>query len=195
MKKEIMQRNWNWFEKLLNLDKLDKFREENQNLHEALDKYDAEIVELSRQNLLLQAQVTIIKEGFPVPKSYVGLGSLVQKQVKGFTSKYEVLDEGYDMISLSELKKYLRWNKVSNRKWTREDFDCDNFAIKVMSDVKEWMPRACFGFCTITFDNGYRHAVNLFIDENYQVWFVEPQNDMCYKNSYPGLNKVDNVII
>ena len=50
--------------------------------------------------------------------------------------------------------------------------DCDDFAIHLWSKVKKDYPLLSFGF---VLSSG--HAFNIFIDNNLEIWIVEPQTD------------------
>jgi len=178
---------------------MEMLEEDTKILTEELNLMEQEIGKLTAklegsEERVLQLQGELPEE-FPLPKELQPISEARLKVlVKKFTEDYEILDGKYETCSIKELKKFLRYNKVSTRKWLQEDWDCDDFARQLWADSKKWVHRLPIGLCTITLKS-YRHAINIFIDDKQDIWFIEPQNDKCYKGYFPGLVKVDRVNI
>jgi len=90
-------------------------------------------------------------------------------------------DSKYKTTSVSQLSKFLTWDKTNEREYVSEWFDCDDYSYVLTGDIKipgwEELP---FGMLwTETPDGG--HAVNVFVDNEKKVWIIEPQNDSIKK--------------
>ena len=96
-------------------------------------------------------------------------------------AKYYILDENYKSCTLTQFKKILE-KDFTNWKLYTKDYDCDNFAFRLYSNLKNKYPKLAVG---IVFSDG--HAFNVFVDNEGFAWYVEPQNDKIY--SYSKLTK------
>lgn len=112
----------------------------------------------------------------------------------GFTEIYTILkaaypecpiyigDREYKTTSVIELKRFLRDDLTDIEKYVDEYFDCEDFSFRLMGNLSNpaWgsLP---FGIMWTQRENDGAHAVNLFIDNNREVWIVEPQNDNMFK--------------
>ena len=94
------------------------------------------------------------------------------------TDNINQLDKQYNLYSFQQIKDFLLKNQLNFNKFKEELYDCDDFALHLMSEIKKEFHGIPFGF---VINKG--HAFNIFIDENKQVWFVEPQSDRMYKSS------------
>lgn len=63
-------------------------------------------------------------------------------------------------------------NKLDLKEYRTIRHDCDNFSYELMGATSEWCSSLAFGIVW-----GAEHAFNLFVDENKEVWAVEPQTD------------------
>lgn len=90
-------------------------------------------------------------------------------------------DSKYKTTTLDELKRFLAWDKTSEESYISEWYDCDDFAAVTNGTINipgwYWLP---FGIMW-TETPGGGHAVNVFVDNLYNVWIVEPQNDNCFE--------------
>jgi hypothetical protein len=103
------------------------------------------------------------------------------------------VDAKYGIYKLDDLKKFLASDGIDQLSYVKESFDCDNFAFVLLGEEKKWFAKgkfecgSCFGYLAGDIrksetDTEVRpHAVNCFVDENRQVWLVEPQNDQLFK--------------
>ena len=91
-----------------------------------------------------------------------------------------VSDNEYQTTTFSEYERFLHWNQVDKRLYIKEYYDCDDFSFQLMGDsqIPGWSSLA-FGILWTSTPNG-GHAVNFFIDNNYDIWIVEPQNDHIF---------------
>lgn len=89
-------------------------------------------------------------------------------------------DRDYLLTSLSEVKRFLEWNKVDKDHYVNDDYDCDNFAISLYADAIRWTNGLCFGFFITE-----GHAKNLFITNDRKVYEIEPQSDVVHELKSP----------
>lgn len=60
-------------------------------------------------------------------------------------------------------------------------YDCDDFALQLYASVKLIYPDASLGVMWATRNNfTTTHALNVFIDNNRKVWYLEPQTGEIY---------------
>jgi len=81
-------------------------------------------------------------------------------------------DNQYDLTSISEASKFTESTKVANGKWTTDAHDCDNFSFASMGYWSDGLYSFAYG---IAWSQG--HAFNIMIDDQKQVWIVEPQTN------------------
>jgi len=96
-------------------------------------------------------------------------------------ARHYLLDADYKSCSIAEFKSLLK-KDFTNWKIYHKDYDCDNFAFRLYSNLKNKYPKLAVG---IVFSDG--HAFNVFVDNEGFAWYVEPQNDKIY--SYSKLTK------
>lgn len=119
--------------------------------------------------------------------------TILEKHLGGSRTQYNPIlkDSQYTLFSLNTLKRFLAKNRADNIDYTKESFDCDDFADVLMGDVKRWLLSDLKGghpFGTILGDirhdinssKPYPHAMNIFVDNERKVWLIEPQNDRIY---------------
>ena len=87
-----------------------------------------------------------------------------------------ISDRKYKLVSIGMLKMYLRFNQVNKIRYTSDEFDCDDFAMKLATDVRWWFKGSTFGIVWTG-----SHALNFFIDRDKKVWLVEPQTDEIFE--------------
>lgn len=95
-------------------------------------------------------------------------------------AQIKIADAVYSTVSLEEFNKWIRDDMVSDRRYYKNYFDCDNFA--------RWLRCAMFKinlvykteitmlYCEGGAPGGY-HAFNMFIDDADNLYIVEPQDD------------------
>ena len=90
-------------------------------------------------------------------------------------------DLEYEKISKEDLIKFLRSDDTDLYQYKPEIFDCDDFSYRLMGQLSipgySGIP---FGIVWTKTPRG-GHALNCFIDENCNVWLVEPQSDKVFK--------------
>lgn len=118
----------------------------------------------------------------PFNKLYARTGDHVKTVLRRTypSAQIKIADRTYSTVSLKEFDTWIRNDMVSARKYYKEYFDCDNFA--------RWLRCAMFKvnltykteitmlYCEGDAPDGY-HAFNIFIDNDDNVYVVEPQDD------------------
>jgi hypothetical protein len=90
---------------------------------------------------------------------------------------------GNVFIKLSDAKYALPANsKVSamSRFTARQDWDCDDYAIAAMVPMRNY----AFGVMYITTAKGERHVANVFVNQNREIMFWEPQKNEFYHGKF-----------
>lgn len=86
-------------------------------------------------------------------------------------------DSVYMTTTVEELKRFLEDDKTNEYRFVSEFYDCDDYSDRLMGMIHsvEWgaLP---FGTIWTETPKG-NHAVNCFVDDKYNVWIIEPQND------------------
>lgn len=107
------------------------------------------------------------------------LGQVFDKNIQIHLS-----DGNYHLPSVPEVNEILNDDDLNLTKYVSELMDCDDYALLLKAEfvVRQNMYRKenpyCFGEVWGEFPTP--HAINLFIDNNHQVWFVEPQTDEIF---------------
>ena len=92
-------------------------------------------------------------------------------------AQHYLLDEKYSSCSLEQFKKLLK-KDFTNWRIYNKDYDCDNFAFKLYSNLKNKYPTLSIGIVLSA-----SHAFNIFVDKLGKVHYIEPQNDKIYDYS------------
>ena len=87
------------------------------------------------------------------------------------------LDLKYYLTNQTNFLNIVAWDWVDSKKYQRETFDCENFAIAFKSHV-DWQ----FGLnqVGIVIDYAAGHGYNLVIFPDGRVMLLEPQNDQLF---------------
>lgn len=97
-------------------------------------------------------------------------------------ANHYILDDNYTSTSIDEFKELLK-SDFTNWKIYNKDFDCDNFAFALLSNLKNKYPTLSLGIVFSAY-----HAFNIFVDKQGKAWYIEPQSDKVY--SYGRLTKL-----
>ena len=92
-----------------------------------------------------------------------------------------ISDTMFQTTTKEELIRFLKEDIVDKNKYISEKYDCDDFSYQLMGNISspKWgmLP---FGILWSETPNG-GHAINCFIDNNREVWIIEPQSDKIFK--------------
>ncbi len=93
----------------------------------------------------------------------------------------ELSDKKYKTAPFTEYERFLRYDETDKLIYTSEWFDCDDFSVRLHGNITiPYWSALAFGELWVKTPSG-GHAVNLFIDNDREVWIVEPQNDKIFK--------------
>jgi len=86
-------------------------------------------------------------------------------------------DSQYILVDKPTIKEFLIYDDTNTKKYVRETFDCDDFAFTLWRNVRSSLGNVAFGVVSIVINDTSGHVLNLFVDTNWHIYFVEPQND------------------
>ena len=123
------------------------------------------------------------KYGKPAPAKIVGgiNGETLDIRIDNACGKLDYscitkhrCDSIYRLTTVEEMKRFLEFDDTDKLQYIPDYRDCDDYARLLVARVQRWTPGLAFGYITVM--EG-RHAVNIFIDVNHDVWYIEPQSD------------------
>jgi len=92
-----------------------------------------------------------------------------------------ITDREFKLVDTDHLQRYLNTNPVSDRKYVKEQHDCDDFAYIIQGDVTRWDSDLAFGIIHGRDLNGNPHMWNVCIGTDKKIWFIEPQTDRVWQ--------------
>ena len=108
-------------------------------------------------------------------------------------------DGYYKLIkNVDTVRNFLYYDNTDELEYINDIRDCDDFAIILDGNVRTYNGDTSFGIAFMRL-HSCGHVMNFFIDSNYNIYFVEPQNDrimdiQTLKEDY-GDFSIDLVII
>ena len=90
-------------------------------------------------------------------------------------------DNRYKTTTKQELMRFLKEDNTDKYGYVSEWFDCNNFSYHLHGNISSpsW---GCLPFGILwTTTSGGGHAINCFVDNNREIWLIEPQNDLMFK--------------
>jgi hypothetical protein len=102
-----------------------------------------------------------------------------------YSSQVYVSDNSFSLTDLESCQKFVEETKVQYQTWVNDHHDCDNFSFELMGYFSEGMWSYVFGIAWSS-----EHAFNFFIDQNKQLYVVEPQTDNFIKIEDAKTNKL-----
>jgi hypothetical protein len=109
-----------------------------------------------------------------IPGNNITNGELRNLLVSKFPDAQIWLSDGdYRLCSPDEIDHILSLDDTAKYAYNPDTFDCDDFSYRLMGNLS--VP----GYSDLAFGIVWTnvHALNLFIDSNKQIWFIEPQTD------------------
>jgi len=94
-------------------------------------------------------------------------------------------DKHYDSLERKDVAAFLKWDLTDERQYKNEKFDCENFALRTMSNaqiyfVDKFNINPAFGMCWVSGRKGM-HAINFYIYKSHDsIVYIEPQTDEEY---------------
>lgn len=90
-------------------------------------------------------------------------------------TQHYLLDKNYKSCTIEEFKELLKKDFTNWKLYKKNSYDCDNFAFKLYSNLKNKYPTLSIGIVIST-----SHAFNVFIDKFGKAHYIEPQTDKIY---------------
>ena len=109
---------------------------------------------------------------------------------KGYKSL--MLDRIYNSYTLDTIQDTLKINGISEKRYRKEIYDCDDFAFATFAAVRAKLSGVPFGVVIGITVKGVPHAWNIFVDTDDKIWFIEPQSDKIF---LPTTEKIRLIII
>lgn len=126
---------------------------------------------------LLQKSEPDFKPSSTQDISYSELMAIIRRR---FPDEGEIYlsDRTYKLCNIDDVREFCQRDNTNHQKYTANDFDCDDFAYRLMGQFStpDWSALA-FGICWTD-----RHALTCFVDEDKMLWFLEPQSDAIESN-------------
>lgn len=92
-------------------------------------------------------------------------------------------DNHYELATMESFKRFLEADRTDKYKYIGDPggFDCNNYVeiLSGNSSIPKWASIP-IGSCWLSKP---AHAVNVFVDENKDIYLVEPQNDYIFRLS------------
>ena len=145
------------------------------------EKLKAAALETQNTGLRQQLEDALKQQNLPPqPKltgemAYSELNDLLCLKI-GPTNKFYIADIIYYLTSVSEMKRFLEYNKTDLRTYVPERWDCDEFSFSLMGYENYWAGDLAFGIAW-----SLTHAFNIFIDDQKKLWVIEPQTDQMWE--------------
>lgn len=95
-------------------------------------------------------------------------------------------DRNFWLCELEDIEQFLDWDETNHHNYTTEEYDCDDFAKRLCGQfaIPGW---SHFAFGLVWTDV---HAMNILVDTNRDVWFIEPQSDARRSDLLPWQGNV-----
>ncbi len=122
-------------------------------------------------------------EGIPEIKGEIKIGK-VNFLLKGHCKNIFLSDPIFKTTSMEEAKRYSEESMVQARSYIKDFHDCDNFSYALTGYWSDSLKSFCFGIAW-----SKSHAFNIMIDNNKQIWIVEPQSNKWMKIESVKKNK------
>jgi len=97
-----------------------------------------------------------------------------------YTKVAYVSDKEYTTAYKKDIKKFLEYNIFRHRKFVPEKYDCDNYSFVLQGLMSYGMSGYAIGIVWVHTPKG-NHALNFFIDEMEQMWYIEPQSNEIFQ--------------
>ena len=103
--------------------------------------------------------------------SITELYSIIQSKFNG--ARIYLSDNEYLLCNPNDIALFLAQDETNKMGFVTEERDCDDFSYRLLGQfsIPDWS-QLCFGIVWTD-----KHALNCFIDEDKNIWFVEPQTD------------------
>jgi hypothetical protein len=80
----------------------------------------------------------------------------------------------YRLTTDAEIRRFLAWNRINERKPTPEWYVCNSYALSLWAAARDWTEGVCLGMCVV---RRRGHGMNWYINQDGKKMLIEPQND------------------
>jgi hypothetical protein len=102
------------------------------------------------------------------------------------------MDNKYITTTLTKYLSIFEDDKTDMERYVSEYYDCDNFAVALLGLIRgnKNYSHFPFGLCFVTTPEGTGHAINIFVDNKKDIYYLEPQTDEVWlvKSDRKGYN-------
>jgi len=91
-----------------------------------------------------------------------------------------ISDNNYRLFGMNDVIQTIKLDRVNEMKYENDTFDCEDYSIALMGFMRKMLKGIAFGMMWVNGPKG-PHSINFFIDEDRDLWCVEPQNHMVFK--------------
>jgi hypothetical protein len=98
--------------------------------------------------------------------------SKVNEILSPFCRDLFLSDNNYSTTNITEAKSFVRGSMIETKKYMSESHDCDNFSYALNGYWSDSLYSFCFGIAW-----SKSHAFNIMIDNEENIWIIEPQNN------------------
>jgi hypothetical protein len=109
----------------------------------------------------------------------------LRKKTRCWGRNIKLGDKSYGKLQRADVTTFLEWDLTDKRQYTKEKFDCENFALSTMCNAQSYFINNFdinppFGMCWVSGPEGM-HAINFYVHESHDtVVYIEPQTDEEY---------------
>ena len=109
----------------------------------------------------------------------------LRNKTRCFGRDIKLGDKNYDPLERKDVDIFLEWDLTDKGQYQNEKFDCENFALRTMSNaqiyfVDKFDINPAFGMCWVSGSKGL-HAINFYIYGSHDtIVYTEPQTDEEY---------------
>ncbi len=89
-------------------------------------------------------------------------------------------DSRYLLVPIDEVDKLLNWDATDEFVYVEEQYDCDNYGLRLWGQINSLPEWAGLSLGIIWFSDP-THALNVFVDVDGNVWLIEPQSDGIFE--------------
>ena len=105
------------------------------------------------------------------------LKSIVRKATGCASRHIYIPDKHMDLVNESDAREFLSLDMTNRNPYVADVYDCDDYARNVYNNARDYGLRVLGKNWTWAEIWIQRHALNLYVDEDFKVHFIEPQTD------------------
>lgn len=109
----------------------------------------------------------------------------LRRKTRCFGRNIKLGDKNYDHLERNKVATFLKWDLTDEYHYYNEKFDCENFALRTMSNAQVYFVdkfdiNPAFGMCWVS-GSKESHAINFYILKSHDsIVYIEPQTDEEY---------------